>query len=234
MNEEAMMSTKSQSFGAWSAVAFLVFLGIGFVALCQFVPPVSPLLGGEEISAFYQNRLLAIRSGLIFYLISSVFIVPFAAIITVQMRQFEGKFAVLSLTQFGCGVIGAVMAILPGLFWMVATFRLDGNPEISQMLNDFAWLTAVMPFPPVSMQCLAIGLAILWSPTPSLAYPRWVAYFNFWVAFLLMPGALAVFFKQGPFAWNGLLAFWLPASVFGSWFLVMFYVVKQGLSKCEA
>ncbi len=32
---------------------------------------------------------------------------------------------------------------------------------------------------------------------------------------------MVVLFKDGVFAWNGLLAFWLVAVFFGAWFLVM-------------
>ena len=52
-------------------------------------------------------------------------------------------------------------------------------------------------------------------------FPRWVGYFNFWVGLLFVPGGMITFFKSGPFAWNGIIAFWIPASVFGTWFLVM-------------
>ena len=34
-------------------------------------------------------------------------------------------------------------------------------------------------------------------------------------------GGLVVLFKDGVFAWNGLLAFWMVAVFFGLWFLIM-------------
>ncbi|WP_445187309.1 hypothetical protein ACTXG6_09070 [Pseudonocardia sp. Cha107L01] len=52
-------------------------------------------------------------------------------------------------------------------------------------------------------------------------YPRWTAYFNVWAAVLFLPGGLAYFFRTGPFAWNGVFAFWVAASTFFLWLLVM-------------
>ena len=51
-----------------------------------------------------------------------------------------------------------------------------------------------------------------------------------WTAFLFIPGGLVTFFKAGPFAWNGLLAFWVAAAVFGSWFIVMSVVVRRAVA----
>ena len=34
-------------------------------------------------------------------------------------------------------------------------------------------------------------------------------------------------YVSGAFAWNGLLAFWVPASVFGTWFIVTFIVMRK-------
>ena len=39
------------------------------------------------------------------------------------------------------------------------------------------------------------------------------------------------FFKIGPFAWNGLVGFWIPATVFGLWMLVMWWVTLKAIDK---
>jgi hypothetical protein len=35
--------------------------------------------------------------------------------------------------------------------------------------------------------------------------------------------------RSGPFAWNGLLAFWLPFSVFGVWMIVVSVLLLRAL-----
>ena len=63
------------------------------------------------------------------------------------------------------------------------------------------------------IQCLSIAAAIL-NKADQDVFPRWLGYFNVWVAVLLLPAVLLPFFKHGPFAWHGIFEFWLAALVF--------------------
>ena len=97
------------------------------------------------------------------------------------------------------------------------------------MFNDAGWLMFLMPFTTFIVQNFAIGLAILGDRSAQPVFPRWVAYFNFWVAVLFLPGGLLTFFKSGPFAWNGLFAFWVPFVVFFTWYILMFALLRKGI-----
>src|SRR5262249_59457655 len=79
------------------------------------------------------------------------------------------------------------------------------------------WLMFVMVFPAYTLQMICIAIAGFIDKSPHPTWPRWAAYLNLWVAFSGMGGGLAVFFKTGPFAWNGLIGFYLPISVFAIW-----------------
>ena len=59
--------------------------------------------------------------------------------------------------------------------------------------------------------------------------PRWVAFLNFFVAFSFLPDPLAYFFKTGPFAWDGLLAWWVPVAAFFGWLLKTFIDYRRWL-----
>ena len=78
------------------------------------------------------------------------------------------------------------------------------------------------------------GAAILLDNRSEPLYPRWAAYFSFWCGILFLPGALASFFLSGPFAWNGILAFWLPLVVFFGWYIVMFFVLLKVIKEQPA
>src|SRR5581483_3345724 len=85
--------------------------------------------------------------------------------------------------------------------------------------------------PPALMQCGAVGFAVLGDKSGDPVFPRWVGYYNLWTAFMFLPGALVIFFHTGPFAWNGILAFWVVAVLFGAWFIVMTFVLLQAIKR---
>jgi hypothetical protein len=87
------------------------------------------------------------------------------------------------------------------------------------------------PYSTAALQNILIGVCALMDKRTQPVFPRWVGFFNFWMAFLLIPGGLLVFFKTGPFAWNGLLAFWLPASIYLFWLAVMTVVMRKAIKR---
>ena len=53
--------------------------------------------------------------------------------------------------------------------------------------------------------------------TDPTTFPRWYGYLNLWVATLSLPGCLVVVFNDGPLAWNGVFAFYIPGLVLVVW-----------------
>ena len=48
---------------------------------------------------------------------------------------------------------------------------------------------------------------------------------------MIFPDMLLFFFHEGPFAWNGIFGFWVPLAGFGSWWIVMFFVLRSALRR---
>jgi hypothetical protein len=83
-----------------------------------------------------------------------------------------------------------------------------------------SWIMLVMPWIPFMAQYFAFAFAILSDPRPQPVFPRWLAYFNIWAEVMFTPAIILPFFKTGPFAWNGLFVFWIPAAAFTALFFV--------------
>jgi hypothetical protein len=123
-----------------------------------------------------------------------------------------------------------LLFIMPCFLMLAAAYRPDRDPAITQALNDAGWLPFVGGFMATFFQLIAIGICIF-QDTEQKVYKRWLGYFNFWAALVLVPAGFDLFFKTGPFAWNGALAFWLVLVVFCIWFLVMFNETRKAINR---
>lgn len=186
-----------------------------------FFPPMPPGLSASDIAAIYADRSVGIRLAGVLTLMAGACYAAFTAAAAAQTRRMETRETpVLTYLQLVCGAVVTVLFIAIAVHWSLATFRPERSPEITQLLNDLGWFwflfTATVP----ALQLMALGFAILGDKAAQPVLPRWLGYVNLWIAVLFLPGVLLAFFKTGPFAWNGLFVFWLPAAVFGLWFLI--------------
>jgi hypothetical protein len=222
------MDNRNQQLCAWSGLFFLLLFFVGFCVLARFLPPPAPTLSAVEVAAIYQNNLWPIRLGMALLLLGAGFIAPWAAVITTQLQRIKGA-QVLSYAQLAAGAAPIMLFTIVSTLWATAAFRPERNPDLVLLLHDLAWITLLTPIGAFIVQYLCIGIAILQDSQKTPVFPRWVAYFNFWVALLFVPGVLGFFFKHGPFAWDGLFVFWLPVGLFGAWYVVMLVMLLKAI-----
>jgi hypothetical protein len=214
------VNKRSQLLCVWSGPLFCGVFAVGMVALAQFIPPPTAHDSAAQVVKLYSEHNDRLRAGLVLMMISAAFFAPWSGVLSVQLKRIEGRFSPMTYTQLACGAAGVLVILMPVMVMIVASFRPGRDPQLTQTLNDLAWIPFIMVFSPVMVQCLSIGIAVFNHPTPDV-FPRWTAYFNFWCAVLLFPAVLIPFFKSGPFAWQGIFEFWLAASVFFGWIVVM-------------
>jgi hypothetical protein len=214
------VNKRSQLLCAWSGPLFCALFGIGLVALAQFIPPPTAHDSAAQVVRLYSEHTDRLRAGLVLMMTSAAFFAPWAAGVSVQLKRIEGRFSPMAYTQLACGAAGVLVVLMPVMVMIVASFRPGRDPQITQTLNDLAWIPFIMVFSPVLVQCLSIAIAVSGNAEQKV-FPRWAAYFNFWCAVLLVPAVLIPFFKRGPFAWQGIFEFWLAAGVFFGWIVVM-------------
>jgi hypothetical protein len=208
------MTNKAQAFcavmGPLAGVLFLVTLW----PLAHFLPPTDPGLSASEIVAVYTRNVTGIRLAADTTLIFLAAIGAFYAGITSQMLRMQGRHArTWAFVQLALGEMSLMPVYGTAICWAVAAYRLERAPEITQALNDVAWFCLIMPVAPALIQFLAIGFGTLSDTSSTPVYPRWYGYLAFWIGVGLMVGLSVPFFKHGPFAWNGLITFWLAALV---------------------
>jgi hypothetical protein len=146
----------------------------------------------------------------------------------------EGVSPVLSIIQAISAAVVGLIILIPVMCWVTAAYRVDRAPEIVQALNDFGWLFLVMTFPVPTVQLLSIGIATLSDKSVDSVFPRWAGYFNLWMGILFIPGVLTGYFFAGPFAYNGVIGFWVPVVAFVLWFVLMTPVLFRAIRQQQA
>ena len=227
------MNATLQRLCAWSGALFLFVFFTGWGVLGGYLPPPSPLAGAQEIQDFYGANTNMLRSGLVLVQFACIFYFPWVAVISVQLRRIEGASPVCTYTQLLGGLFGVVAIFLPYFVWVTAAFRPDRDPNLLLLLNDIGWLMFTMTFAPFVAQNVAIAAAILSDKGAKPLFPRWAAYSTLWVALTFVPAGFILFFKSGPFAWDGLIGFWVPLTAFGIWTIVMIALVLKAIKQQE-
>lgn len=216
------------------ALVFAILLGIGFFFVPGWFPPLNPGLDANAIAAMYEERRLAIRFGMTIAIFSCGFWWTFSAAIAMQMRRMEGRFPILAYLQMATATSTVIIVMFSCYFMLAAAYRPGLQPETIQLMTDLGWLMNIGAYPAGLFQNLAIGLCILSAPAAKAVYPRWLGFANLWIAILYLPGAILPFFHGGPFAWNGVIGFWLVAFFFFNWIFLMWWYTRKAIKTYPA
>jgi hypothetical protein len=226
-----MRRTDGEVILLWTLPALaLVWLSV-FLLFPGFVPPLSPTLSAEEVAAFYRDpdNLPRIRASMIVFNWFAVGLIPLLALIVMQIRRMAHRTPIFSYAIIACAAGGPTIFLLANLFWLLAAFRPERDPELTLLLNDLAWVTFASQVGFLIAQSVILALAIYLDRQARPVFERWVAHFNLLVAALLVPGAFVGAAMTGPIAWDGLLTFWVRNAAIGAWIVVMGVVLGRAI-----
>lgn len=225
------MDLKLQRIAAWGGIAMLALFFIFFMLIAKLIPPLSPTASAAAIKDFLIANKLRVRVGLALSLLAACVALPWLATICLRVRRIEGKWGVLSVTQIFAGVIFVPGFLFPMMVMAAAAFRPEErDPQITQALNDVFWLMFVGIVGTLLIQALVLTLASFLDRTEPETFPRWFGYLNAWYALLALPGGAVMIFNDGPLAWNGIFAFWVPLVAFSVWMIAVTVVLIQSIS----
>jgi hypothetical protein len=224
---------KLQRIAAWGGIAMLALFFVTFMLIGGLVPPLSPTASAHDIAQFLIDHKLRVRLGIALTLLAACVALPFLAVICLRVRRVEGKWGLLSVTQIFAGVIFVPGFLFPLMVLATAAFRPEERPvEITQALNDVFWLMFVGIVGPLVVQAVVLTIATFVDRTEPVTFPRWFGYLNIWYAILATPGGAVMIFNEGPLAWTGVFAFWIPLVAFSAWMIAV-TVVMVGSIKSE-
>lgn len=215
------LAIRLRYFGVICGCSTFVFWLIGFGGFAQWIPPLEPVANADQVAEHYKNNALGIRIGMIFVLFGAAAYLPWTLLLTEYVRRIEGNAIFLSGIQFCGGLMSQMTFFIPAFIWAVASFRPERDPMVVQGISDIAWIIFITGWPPFALQYLSLAVAIFCDNRAKPGFPRWAGYLQFLITISFIPASLALFFKNGPFAWNGIFVWWIPLTIFAIWFFVM-------------
>jgi len=205
----------------WCGVPFIVLFFTGLLLFADFVPPPSPDLSAEQVAAIFAERETSIRTGMVLCFVGSMFMLPLGAGIINQTRRIAVAPG-LTILQIMSAAALVLILIFPIMLWWVAAFRPDERPaEDVQFANDLACVIFVGGIVPPVVWALSTGVAILCDTGQEPIFPRWAGYLSLFAALAQVPALALVYTHTGPFAWDGLMSWWIPLSDFFVWIVAM-------------
>ena len=211
--------------GWWTLVVFYNLYGLLFFVIARTQPPPQPTLSPDEIVQWFDDR----RHGLI-HGYALVFIVGGAtAIMNATLAYTMRRMSVSRAFAYSYLVIYA-LATLPGMLIMgvvctVGAMRPDRDPALMAWLYDFAFLSFEG-----TMGVFLIG-SLVWMVAVLLdenrVFPKWFAYLNLCNALTEVVVAPAWIFKDGAFAWDGTIAWWINMGVFVTYTTAFLTLIRR-------
>jgi len=218
----------------WALPAMLIIWVSAFFLFPGFLHPMSPTLPAEEVAAFYRDETARIRYSMILFNWFGVGLIPTVILLAMQVRKMAHRTPILSFCLIACAGGPPTLFLIANMFWLLGAFRPDRSPELTQLLNDLAWVTFTVLVPYLIAQCLLLALAIYWDRGDPPVFRPWVAHFNVLIAVALAPAAFGAVTFTGPLAWDGLLSFWVKNSAIALWIVVMGIVLAQRIRQQRA
>lgn len=214
---------------AWCGPMFLVTFVLFWGVIANNIPNPAPSLTAEALKERYLLNLGEIRLGFIMSLITVCFYMPWTCVLAAQMRRIEGtEMPVLSYLQLIGGALTVMVVSFSAVFWVVAAFRPDAPASTFQMMTDTGWLIIDLCYACTTLQMVAAALIGLADKSKVPLFPRWVCFLTIWCGISFFPASLTGVLKTGPFAWNGVLSYYIPYFCWLCWFsTASIYMIKE-------
>jgi hypothetical protein len=208
---------KYELFGVWCAPIFSVLTVIGFLWLARFYDPAAAHLSPEALAAFYSDHELGIELGMSVFCLATAFLAMFSVQLAIFLWRRE-RSPLMALGQM-LGGFGVVLLIfISCCLWIGAAYRADvANPDVTVALNDAAWFGFLVGWVMLSLQMACTAAITIHDRSGDPIVPRWVSWASIVGAVLLVMANGCAVTKTGPFAWDGILGYYLPMAIWGAW-----------------
>jgi hypothetical protein len=210
----------------WSVPVFYTLFGLVFVPLSWMMPPRSPINPEQAVIEFMQSTNLLLASSILILVVGLSAVGN--AIYMCQMRRMSVS-PVLRYAFWVGAMTGAIVgALFPMFCFGLGAFRPGYDPAILQMLYDFGYMSFIGCLGCFFLNWSCLGLAILLDEKNTL--PRWLGYYTIWQSVTEIFAATLWVSDSGPFAWDGIMAFWFNMVLYVPWQFIVYFCIYRAIT----
>jgi hypothetical protein len=201
---------------AWLVIViFYNIFGIVFFVVTRTQPPPPAWWDAAQIGHWFHIRHTGLLAGFgAIFLISGFTAAP-QALIAYSMRRMSisPAFAYSYLLIYALSAVPGLL--LTCIFLVVGAMRPDRDPQVLMLIYDSGFLTFSG-----TMGLFMVG-SVIWAVAILLdknrVFPKWFGYFNICNALTEVVVATCWIAKSGPFAWDGVISYYINMVVFAAY-----------------
>lgn len=218
----------SQKYALYCNFVFVFLTVVGWLGIAHFWAPAPADLGLEATKMWFSEtyRWQTIIGCTLFY-IAAGFLTPGSIQFAIMLSKIEGRYPVWSVTTGVCGIFISIIIFFNCCAWIVCAYRGETSADVIQSWYDWSWFAFLLGWIYLIIEMVATGVVELMDRREVPMIPRWFTWFTFASGATLVTAAGPAFFKSGPFAYHGLLAFYLPVLIWGVYIAgTTFFMIK--------
>jgi hypothetical protein len=229
----ARTSAKRDQWMSWVCYAgFYMMFGLifGYLTGIMRVPIPGPTLPLPGILAFTVGNATRIGLGISLLSIFLAFGAFGIGLTVTQMRRMSGPGPALAYAYLATSSLAALPGVyFCGLCFAAAAFRLDRNPHIIAFLYDMGFVGFVGFLGCFVVQYMVFATAIFLDKNE--IFPKWLGYITIWGILTELVAAPVWVFREGPYAWNGMISFYLGTMVYVVWITSLMLMLARSINK---
>lgn len=198
-----------------------IFAGLTGVGLEGFWPqPPSFDLSAQQTAHYYavhQDRFLV---GITLITIGMAFLLAWTVQYGLMLWRLPGGSPAVAAVAIACLVSTPVLLAFDLAIFSVAAYRpTDTSPDVTRALSDVAWIGSELIWPMLAMGMALSGALLLRTRGGLGAFPAYLGWFSLFDAVVELGQIPIIFVKSGPFAADGLFAWYATITTWGLWAL---------------
>jgi hypothetical protein len=225
-------SITSQKAGIWCTWIFSALTVIGWLGIAHFYQPAPADLGLDATKLWFseEHRIGTVVGCTIFYIACGL-LAPGSIQFGLMLAKIEGNRPLWSLTTAACGLFISLIIFFNACAWIVAAYRPETGADVIQAFSDWAWMAFLLGWFYLALEMVATAVVEFMDKREQPMVPRWFSWLTLFGAVTLLSAAGPAFFKSGPFAYHGLLGFYMPMVVWGVYLNVTAWFMYRELDR---